>query len=112
MALIAKRPILYGKMYNTGEELPGTDPKMVEAWLRSGSAVNTAETPKEVHADTLDIVEGHMTRESLETMTKANLEKLARDMGVEVQKSATKETLIDQIAEVDVEAPAIDGGAH
>lgn len=112
MALIAKRPILYGKMYSPGEELPGTDPKMVEAWLRSGSAVNTAETPKEGHVDTLDIVDGHLTRESLATMTKANLEKLAKDMGVEVQKGASKEMLIEQIAAVTVEVPANDGGAQ
>ncbi len=112
MALIAKRPILYGKMYSPGEELPGTDPKMVEAWLRSGSAANTAETPKENHADTLDIVDGHMTRESLTTMTKANLEKMAKDMGIEVQKGASKEALIEQIAAVTIEVHENAGGAQ
>lgn len=112
MALIATRPILYGRMYSPGEELPGTDPKMVEAWLRSGSAENTAEAKKEGHADTLDIVDGHLTRESLETMTKANLEKLAKDMGVEVPKGATKNVIIEQLAAVPVEVPPTDGGVQ
>ena len=62
--------------------------------------------------DTLDVVDGHLTRESLETMTKANLEKLAKDMGVEIPRGATKALIIERLAAVTVEAPAPDGGAQ
>ena len=58
------------------------------------------------------LVDGHLTRESLETMTKANLEKLAKDMGVEIPRGATKALIIEQLAAVTVEAPAPDGGAQ
>ena len=61
---------------------------------------------------TLDVVDGHLTRESLETMTKANLEKLAKDMGVEIPRGATKALIIERLAAVTVEAPAPDGGAQ
>ena len=61
---------------------------------------------------TLDVVDGHLTREGLETMTKANLEKLAKDMGVEIPRGATKALIIERMAAVTVEAPAPDGGAQ
>lgn len=61
---------------------------------------------------TLDVVDGHLTRESLETMTKANLEKLAKDMGVEIPRGATKALIIERLAAVTVEVPAPDGGAQ
>ena len=60
----------------------------------------------------LDVVDGHLTREGLETMTKANLEKLAKDMGVEIPRGATKALIIERLAAVTVEAPAPDGGAQ
>lgn len=61
---------------------------------------------------TLDVVDGHLTRESLETMTKANLEKLAKDMGVEIPRGATKALIIERLAAATVEAPTPDGGAQ
>ena len=61
---------------------------------------------------TQDVVDGHLTRESLETMTKANLEKLAKDMGVEIPRGATKALIIDRLAAAPVEVPAPDGGAQ
>lgn len=61
---------------------------------------------------TLDVVDGHLTREGLETVTKANLEKLAKDMGVEIPRGATKALIIERLAAVTVEAPAPDGGAQ
>lgn len=37
--LIAKRPILHlANQYNAGEELPQNDSKMVELWIKYGSA--------------------------------------------------------------------------
>lgn len=38
-ALIAKRPILHlAKLYHVGDELPTSDPVMLDAWLEAGSA--------------------------------------------------------------------------
>ena len=37
--LIAKRPILHlAKLYHVGDELPTSDPVMLDAWLDAGSA--------------------------------------------------------------------------
>lgn len=48
--LIAKRPILFdGRQFNTGDQLPCYDARMVEAWLKYQSAewVGKAEKPDE-----------------------------------------------------------------
>ena len=134
-ALTAKRAVLYqGRMYEPGDALPAGDSKMVEAWLQAESAEWTGEDQKPAQEGqegqgaaedaqegqegqgaaegTLDVVDGHLTRESLETMTKANLEKLAKDMGVEIPRGATKALIIERLAAVTVEAPAPDGGAQ
>lgn len=134
-ALTAKRAVLYqGRMYEPGDALPAGDSKMVEAWLQAESAEWTGEDQKPAQEGqeiqgaaegaqegqegqgtaegTLDVVDGHMTREGLETMTKANLEKLAKDMGVEIPRGATKALIIERLAAVTVEAPAPDGGAQ
>lgn len=131
-ALTAKRAVLYqGRMYEPGDTLPAGDSRMVEAWLEAESAEWTGEAQEPVQEDqegqeaaegtqedqgaaedTLDVVDGHLTRESLETMTKANLEKLAKDMGVEIPRGATKALIIERLAAVTVEAPAPDGGAQ
>ena len=134
-ALTAKRAVLYqGRMYEPGDALPAGDSKMVEAWLQAESAAWTgeAEEPAQEGQEiqgaaedtqegqegqgaaegTLDVVDGHLTREGLETMTKANLEKLAKDMGVEIPRGATKALIIERLAAVTVEAPAPDGGAQ
>ncbi len=45
--LIAQRPILYmGRHYARGDTVPGTDPKMAEAWLRAGSVRELPENKK------------------------------------------------------------------
>ena len=134
-ALTAKRAVLYqGRMYEPGDTLPAGDGKMVEAWLQAESAEWTGEDQKPAQEGqegqgaaedardaqegqgtaegTLDVVDGHLTREGLETMTKANLEKLAKDMGVEIPRGATKALIIERLAAVTVEAPAPDGGAQ
>ena len=134
-ALTAKRAVLYqGRMYEPGDTLPAGDGKMVEAWLQAESAEWTGEDQKPAQEGqegqgaaedardaqegqgtaegTLDVVDGHLTREGLETMTKANLEKLAKDMGVEIPRGATKALIIERLAAVTVEAPAHDGGAQ
>ena len=139
-ALTAKRAVLYqGRMYEPGDALPAGDSKMVEAWLEwTGEDQKPAQEGQEIQGaaegtqegqgaaedaqegqegqgaaeGTLDVVDGHLTREGLETMTKANLEKLAKDMGVEIPRGATKALIIERLAAVTVEAPAHDGGAQ
>ena len=124
--LTAKRAVLYqGRMYEPGDTLPAGDSRMVEAWLQAESAAWTGEAEEpateapegnqgttEDQEGTLDVVGGHLTRESLETMTKTNLEKLAKDMGVEIPRGATKALLIDRLAAAPVEVPAPDRGAQ
>ena len=61
---------------------------------------------------TLDVVDGHLTREGLETMTKANLEKLAKDIALEITNITKTKKIIERLAAVSVEAPAPDGGAQ
>ena len=138
-ALTAKRAVLYqGRMYEPGDTLPAGDSTMVEAWLEAESAEWTGETKEpaqeaqentedtteaqentedateaqEGAEGTIDVVDGHMTRESLETLTKANLEELAKDMGVEIPRGATKALIIERLAAAPVEVPAPDGGAQ
>lgn len=55
---------------------------------------------------TLDVVDGHLTREGLETMTKANLEKLAKDMGVDLPRGAAKALIVERLAAAIVQTPA------
>lgn len=107
-----------------GQDEPGTDndthggKEGQEAAEGTLEGQETAEGTLEDQEDqgaaegTLDVVYGHLTRESLETMTKANLEKLAKDMGVEIPRGATKALIIERLAAVTIEAPAPDGGAQ
>ncbi len=93
---------------------PGTDNGTKEGQEGQGAAEDALDAQEGQGAaeGTLDVVDGHLTRESLETMTKANLEKLAKDMGVEIPRGATKALIIERLAAVTVEAPAHDGGAQ
>ena len=96
---------------------PGTDNGTKGDQESQGAAEGAQEAQEgqesqEAAEGTLDVVDGHLTRESLETMTKANLEKLAKDMGVEIPRGATKALIIERLAAVTVEAPAPDGGAQ
>lgn len=96
---------------------PGTDNGTKGDQEGQGAAEGAQEAQEgqesqEAAEGTLDVVDGHLTRESLETMTKANLEKLAKDMGVEIPRGATKALIIERLAAVTVEAPAPDGGAQ
>ena len=94
-----------------GQEIQGAAEGTQEG---QGAAEDTQEGQEGQGAaeGTLDVVDGHLTRESLETMTKANLEKLAKDMGVEIPRGATKALIIDRLAAAPVEVPAPDGGAQ
>ena len=53
-ALIAKRPILHlAKLYHVGDELPTSDPVMLDAWLEAGSA-EWQKDPEEVEENSVD----------------------------------------------------------
>ena len=56
---------------------------------------------------------GHLAPEDLEDMKKADLERLAKDMGLDISKDKTKADLIATITAAEVYAPAEDksGGA-
>lgn len=140
--LIAKRPILYrGRMYKAGENLPGDDAKMVAAWLENDSAelcgeaksadrggqeaAQELENAPEVSEDqgagneaqggTGDggMIAGHLDPKDMEDLKKADLERMATDMGLDTSKARTKADLIAVITAAEVYAPAEDenGGA-
>ena len=52
--------------------------------------------------DCIDIVDGHMTVESLMTMTRADMEALAEDLGLDVKKCKNKSEIAALIAQVEV----------
>ena len=131
--LIAKRPILYlGRMYQAGERLPGSDTNMVDAWVRNGSAKWDGENTQEVSRDqepengaqrgqeqnregeTGGMIAGHLDPKDLEDLKKADLERMANDMGLDISKAKTRADLIAAIAAAEVYAPAEDenGGAQ
>ena len=114
--LIATRPILYqGRMIQPGDRLPADEKKMVEAWLRAGSACWVGDAPAAdtggeavpdgaVIPNTLDIVDGHFTVDSLMTLTRESMEELARDLGLDSAKCKNKSELAQLLAAVELEA--------
>lgn len=122
--LIAKRPILYrGRMYTAGENLPGDDAKMVAAWLENDSAElcgeaksadrGGQEAAQEGGTEDGGMIAGHLDPKDLEDLKKADLERMANDMGLDISKAKTKADLIAAITAAEVYAPAEDenGGA-
>ena len=78
--------------------------------------VNTSETKEPAEAplappaaaepdpkDCIDIVDGHMTVESLMTMTRADMEALAEDLGLDVKKCRNKSEIAALIAQVEID---------
>lgn len=86
------------------ERVPGS------TGLETGDSEDTAELQEgETEADdTLDIVNGHFTIESLMELTRADLENLAADMGVDVKKCRNKGDIAKLLAAAEVSAD--DGG--
>lgn len=110
--LIAKRSVLYlGRMYDAGDTLPANDQKMVTAWLNAKSAEWDGQEAEEGRQEAQEgakqadgsqgsqeqnegqedeengqeeMVEGHLDAEQLATMKKADLEKLADQLGVDI----------------------------
>lgn len=58
--------------------------------------------------DTLEIVDGHFTTESLMELSRANMEKLAADMGVDVKKCRNKSEIAALLSAVEIKTD--DGG--
>jgi len=54
--------------------------------------------------DTLDIVDGHFTTESLMELSRAEMEKLAADLGVDVKKCRNKSDIAALLVTVEVHA--------
>lgn len=139
--LIAKRPVLYlGRMYDKGDTLPANDQKMVTAWLNAKSAEWDGQEAEEGRQEAQEgakqadgsqgsqeqnegqedeengqeeMVEGHLDAEQLATMKKADLEKLADQLGVDISGAKNNKERAELIAAVPVQAPAHEtGGAH
>ena len=103
----ADSPVDGGDGGGTGINPPGEDPP-VERLENGGSEDPTVGLPDS--AETLDIVDGHFTRESLMLMRRPDMEKLAGDLGVDVSRCKNKGDIADLLVEVEAEAPAEDGG--
>ena len=100
--LIAKRSILYqNRIYAPGEALPAADGRMAKAWLRAGSAAWQEDTPP---AEGEKMRTGHLAQ--LNEMTKAQLLKLAGELGLDVSAARTKIDLVALIGAAEVQAPA------
>lgn len=91
-----------------GETPPKGDPASTgqETGESSGAGEETGELHEgEAEApDTLDIVDGHFTTESLMELSRADMEKLAADMGVDVKKGRNKSEIAALLAAVEVQA--------
>ena len=140
--LIAKRSVLYlGRMYDAGDPLPANDQKMVTAWLNAKSAAWDGQEAEESRQEAQEgagqadgsqdsrgqnggqegqengqeagMVEGHLDPDQLATMRKADLEKLADQLGVDISGAKNNKERAELIAAVPVQAPANEtGGAQ
>lgn len=139
--LIAKRSVLYlGRMYDAGDTLPANDQKMVTAWLNAKSAEWDGQEAEECRQEAQEgakqadgsqgsqeqnegqedeengqeeMVEGHLDAEQLATMKKADLEKLADQLGVDISGAKNNKERAELIAAAPVQAPANEtGGAR
>lgn len=61
-----------------------------------------AEHDEPAPEDCIDIVDGHMTVESLMNLTRADMEALAEDLGLDVKKCKNKSEIAALIAQVEV----------
>lgn len=65
-------------------------------------SAQTLKTGMEI-PDTLDIVDGHFTEESLREMTNANLAKLGEDLGLDVKKCKTKDDFVELLVGIELD---------
>ena len=138
--LIAKRPVLYlGRMYDKGDTLPANDQRMVTAWLNAKSAAWSGQEDEKSQQEAQEgdgqadgsqdsrgqngsqeaqengqeagMVEGHLDPDQLATMRKADLEKLAVQLGVDISGAKNNRERAELIAAVPVQAPANEAGS-
>ena len=90
-----------------GETPPEGDPASMgqETGESGGTDEDTGELQEgEAEAsDTLDIVDGHFTTESLMELSRAEMEKLAADLGVEVKRNMNKSEIAALLCAVEVQ---------
>ena len=92
-ALIAKRPILHlAKLYHVGDELPTSDPVMLDAWLDAGSA--------EWQKDPAEIEEVPVDKQQEED------QEVPADKQQEEDQEEDQEVPVDKQQEEDQEVPA------
>lgn len=85
------------------------DAEATQATEDTGGTEGTADETQSGDTGT-EMVEGHLTTEQLEEMTKDDLKKLAKDMGVDLPRGAAKALIVERLAAVTVQAPADNGG--
>ena len=92
-ALIAKRPILHlAKLYHVGDELPTSDPVMLDAWLDAGSA--------EWQKDPAEVEEVPVDKQQEED------QEVPADKQQEEDQEEDQEVPVDKQQEEDQEVPA------
>lgn len=84
-------PPVGGNGTDTGENQPDGE-----------SAAECQENGGDDDEAVLDVVGGRFAKESLLKMTRANMEKLADDLGVDVKKCKTKSEIADLLAAVEI----------
>lgn len=100
-----------GKEYRPGDTIQTpADSKALGILISVGyviqrPCIDDAQQPA-VQADAAsEVVTGNFSRSELGTMTKANLQKLAADLGIDAAAELSKAKLIDAIASVEVGVP-------
>lgn len=92
---------------------PENTPEVSEDQGAGNEAQGGQEPPQEGGTEDGGMIAGHMDPKDLEDLKKADLERMATDMGLDTSKARTKADLIAAITAAEVYAPAEDenGGA-
>ena len=100
-ALIAKRPILHlAKLYHVGDELPTSDPVMLNAWLDAGSA-EWQKDPAEVEG-----VPADKQQEEDQEVPADKQQEEDQEVPADKQQEEDQEVPADKQQEEDQEVPA------
>lgn len=83
-------------------EVPGVNTSEGEQPAEAPLAPH-AEPDEPAPEDCIDIVDGHMTVESLMKLTRADMEALAEDLGLDVKKCRNKGEIAALIAQVEID---------
>lgn len=83
-------------------EVPGVNTSEGEQPAEAPLAPH-AEPDEPAPEDCIDIVDGHMTVESLMNLTRADMEALAEDLGLDVKKCRNKGEIAALIAQVEID---------